>query len=43
MKRGCECFMPCVKDDWIDGSDLVTLSGVGVIDSLGVYPLFYLR
>ena len=20
MKRGCECFMPCVKDGWIDGS-----------------------
>ena len=19
MKRGCECFMPCVKDGWIDG------------------------
>ena len=21
MKRGCECFMPCVKDGWIDGCE----------------------
>ena len=23
MKRGCECFVPCVKDGWIDGILLV--------------------
>ena len=21
--RGCECYMPCVKDGWIDGNKTV--------------------